>query len=59
MQAKTDRKMQELSGNPETKQRNKLTVSYVLLMFLNVPDCVCLFDGFIRANFKLVKTPVW
>ena len=28
-------------------------------MFLYVPDCVGLFDGFIRADFKLVKTPVW
>ena len=47
------------SENAATKRRKKLTISNVLLMFLDVPDCVRLFDGLIRANFKLVKAPVW
>ena len=32
------------------KLYHKLTISYVLLMFLYVPDCVGLFDGFIRES---------
>ena len=37
----------------------KLTISDILLMFLNIPDRVCLFNGFISANLKLVETPIW
>ena len=37
----------------------QLTVCYILLMLLNIPDSVCLFDGLVCAYFKLTESPVW
>ena len=37
----------------------QLTVCYILLMLLNIPDSVCLFDRLVCAYFKLTESPVW
>ncbi len=38
--AEIDRRIQNHLAKTERLRNNKLTVSYVLLVFLDVPDCV-------------------
>ena len=45
-------------GYKSTRDK-QLTVRNILLMLLNIPDSVCLFDGLVCAYFKLTESPVW
>lgn len=55
---KKNRDRETNKSRKRESHENKLTISNILLMFLDIPDRVCLLYGFICAHLKLVKSPI-